>query len=89
MSEADVIYICRHALTTALMIAGPMLLAGLVVGLVMSIFQAVTSVNEQTMTLIPKILVVAGTLAITFPWIIQTMVEFTEGLYAHIGNFVR
>ncbi len=88
MTEDSVVSICRTTLYTALMLAGPMLLAGLLIGLTMSIVQTITSVNEQTMTLIPKILVVAATLSFAFPWVIQTLVSFTKNLYTNMNQIV-
>jgi len=68
------------------MIAAPMLLSGLVVGLMVSIFQAATQINEQTMTFIPKIVAVLVSLIIAAPWIIQVMISFTNNVFQSIGT---
>ena len=63
--------ICRKAIETILLVSAPMLLAGMIIGLLVSIFQAATQINEQTMTFVPKIVVVFLTLLIFGPWIIR------------------
>ena len=78
-----------EAIKTAISLAAPMLLAGLAVGLLVSIFQAATSINEMTLTFIPKMLVVAGALIFFFPWRMQTMVFFTKNLFENIMLYVR
>ena len=77
------------AIKTAISLAAPMLLAGLAVGLMVGIFQAVTSINEMTLTFIPKMLAVAVALIFFFPWMMQTMVTFTQNLFANINFYVR
>jgi flagellar biosynthetic protein FliQ len=62
---------------TGLMLAGPVLAAGLAVGLTVALFQAVTSVQEMTLTIVPKMLVVAGVLAFFFPWMLRVAGDFT------------
>ena len=78
-----------EAVKTAISLAAPMLLAGLAVGLVVSIFQAATSINEMTLTFIPKMLAVAVALIFFFPWMMQTMVFFTKNLFENIMLYVR
>jgi flagellar biosynthetic protein FliQ len=78
-----------EAVKTAISLAAPMLLAGLAVGLVVSIFQAATSINEMTLTFIPKMLAVAVALIFFFPWMMQTMVVFTKNLFENIMFYVR
>ena len=73
-----------EAIKTAIMLAAPMLLAGLLVGLAVSIFQSVTSINEMTMTFIPKMLAVACALLFFLPWMVQTMLSFTQNLFTNI-----
>ena len=78
--------ICRKAVQTALMCAAPMLIAGLVVGLLVSMFQAATSIQEQTLTFIPKIVAVFLTLLIFGPWIIRIAVTFTVGIFETVAS---
>ncbi len=73
--------ICRQAIQAILMASAPMLLAGMIIGLLVSIFQAATQINEQTMTFVPKIVVVFVTLLIFGPWIIRLLSVFTIGLF--------
>jgi flagellar biosynthetic protein FliQ len=73
----------------AIGLAAPMLLAGLVVGLLVSIFQAATSINEMTLTFIPKMLAVAVALIFFFPWMMQTMIVFTQDLFDNLIIYVR
>ena len=89
MTADLVIEIIYQALITTVKVAGPMLLAGLVVGLLVGIFQAVTSVHEMTLTFIPKILAVAVTLMIFLPWMIRTLVGFTLSIYSQLPSLVN
>jgi flagellar biosynthetic protein FliQ len=77
------------AIKTTISLAAPMLLAGLAVGLLVSIFQAATSINEMTLTFIPKMLAVAIALIFFFPWMMQTMVVFTQNLFENIIFYAR
>lgn len=80
------INVCRKAVQTILMVAAPMLIAGLVVGLLISTFQAATQINEQTMTFIPKIVAVFLTLLFFGPWIIRIVTTFTIGIFETMGT---
>jgi flagellar biosynthesis protein FliQ len=86
MSPEFVTGLGRQAIETILLVAAPMLLAGLVVGLVVSIFQAATQINEQTMTFIPKIVAVFVTLLIFAPWMIKVLVSFTRSVLTRIAT---
>jgi flagellar biosynthetic protein FliQ len=77
MTPEFVVDIGRRALETALLISAPMLLTALLVGLIISVFQAATQINEQTMTFIPKIVGVFVVLLIFAPWILQKMMTLT------------
>ncbi len=78
-----------EAIKTTIWLAAPMLLAGLLVGLAVSIFQSVTSINEMTMTFIPKMLAVACALLFFLPWMVQKMVTFTQNLFTNIVVYIR
>ena len=86
MTPETVIHIGRKAVETVLLTSAPMLIAAMVVGLVISIFQAATQINEQTMTFIPKIVVVFLSLLIFGPWIIELLVTFTTGIISQIAT---
>ncbi len=78
-----------EAIQVTILLAAPMLVAGLVVGLLVSIFQSVTSINEMTLTFIPKMLAVAAALIFFFPWMMQTLVGFTERIFLGMNQFIR
>lgn len=86
MTPEFVVDIGRQAIETALMAAAPMLIVALVVGLVISIFQAATQINEQTMTFIPKIVGVFVTLLIFAPWILQKVTAFLIMIFNQLPN---
>ncbi len=81
MDQQVVIYIARRTLMTGLTIVMPMLVAGLLVGVVVALFQAVTQIREMTLTFIPKILAVVGILIWLLPWMITTMVSYTLEMF--------
>lgn len=78
-----------EAIKTTILLAAPMLLAGLAVGLLVSIFQAATSINEMTLTFIPKMLAVAIALIFFFPWMVHTMIAFMENLFNNISYYIH
>ena len=86
MTPETVVQIGRKAVETVLLCAGPMLIAALVVGLVISIFQAATQINEQTMTFIPKIVAVFITLLIFGPWVMNILITFATGIFTSIAT---
>lgn len=86
MTPEMAIDICRKAVQTVLLGAAPMLLAGLIIGLLISIFQAATQINEQTMTFVPKIVAVFLTLLIFAPWLIKLLTVFTTGIIEAIAT---
>lgn len=81
MTPDMAINICRKAVQTVLLCSAPMLLAGMIVGLMVSIFQAATQINEQTLTFVPKIVAVFITLLIFAPWLIKVITAFTLGVF--------
>jgi flagellar biosynthetic protein FliQ len=84
MTAEMVVTIGREAVLTMLLVSAPMLVSGLLIGLIISILQAITQVHEMTLTFIPKIAVVAISLVIFLPWIMNLVVEFTVRLYGII-----
>jgi flagellar biosynthetic protein FliQ len=88
MTPQMVVAIGREALMVTLMLAGPMLLFGLIVGLAISIFQAVTQINEMTLTFVPKILAIALALLIFLPWMINIATDFTRHMFDLIPQLV-
>lgn len=86
MTTDQAIQIAREAMIITLLLSAPMLGFGLLVGLVVSIFQAVTQINEMTLTFIPKIIAVAAAMAIFLPWMMRTLVDFTTRLITSLPN---
>jgi flagellar biosynthetic protein FliQ len=84
MTEQMILDLGRQALFTTLTVAGPMLATGLTIGLAVSLFQAVTQINEMTMTFVPKIVGILVVGVIALPWVIQTMVSFTKQIFMMI-----
>ncbi|MGE3758787.1 MAG: flagellar biosynthesis protein FliQ [Pseudobdellovibrionaceae bacterium] len=89
MSEELVIQLGQDALKVTAMIAGPLLVATLMIGLMVSIFQALTQINEATLTFIPKILIVAIVLILAGPWMMDLMSNYTVNLFENIATYVR
>lgn len=89
MTPEAVATIGKEAIEIVLLISAPMLGFGLVVGLIISIFQAATQIQEITLTFVPKIVAVFIALLIFFPWMMQTMIEFTREMFLHIPNVAR
>jgi len=87
MDEAALIDLARTTLVTALMIVAPALLIGMTVGLLMSLFQTVTSLQEQTLAIVPKIIAVVITLLIMLPWILSTLRGFARELFERLPEF--
>ncbi|GAA0709010.1 flagellar biosynthesis protein FliQ [Paraclostridium ghonii] len=86
MSESVVVNIIKETLYTGMLIGGPILILSLVVGLLISIFQATTQIQEQTLTFIPKLIVVAITLAIGGAWMLNELIQFTNKIMNMIAN---
>jgi flagellar biosynthetic protein FliQ len=78
-----------EAIKTAIYIAAPILVCGLVTGILVSMFQAATQINEMTLVFIPKMLAVGFALIVFSPWMLQVIVDFTQNLFMNIGNYIR
>jgi flagellar biosynthesis protein FliQ len=88
VSPETVVTVGRHALEMTLMLAAPLLLTALAVGLAVGIFQAATQINEMTLSFIPKLLAMAAVLALTGPWMLRQLVEYTRGLIESIPGMI-
>ncbi|NOY10073.1 MAG: flagellar biosynthesis protein FliQ [Spirochaetes bacterium] len=86
MSIGFAVNIMRGGVLQTLMISSPILLIGMLVGLIISILQATTSIQEQTLTFVPKIVAILGAIFLFGPWIITSMVQFTKRLFEQIPN---
>lgn len=89
MEIGEAIFIVRSGVLQILMMAAPMLIVGLGVGLIISILQATTSIQEQTLTFIPKIAAILGSIIIFGPWILSSMTQFTFRLFSRIPEMVK
>jgi flagellar biosynthesis protein FliQ len=89
MDQDTVINLASQAMSLAFKVAGPMLLGAMVVGLLVSIFQAVTQIQEQSLTLIPKIAVIAVIAVLLGPWMLDQMVAYTTNLYSSIPTLTN
>ena len=89
MTQDFVVGLARHAIELTLLISLPMLGLGLIVGLVVSIFQAVTQIQEMTLTFVPKIVAVLLGLLFSFPWIMHKLIDFTHDLITEIPVIIR
>ena len=81
MNEAAVLEIGRNGVWVVLKLAGPIMMAGLLIGLAIALFQALTTIQEMTLTFVPKILVIFVSLILFLPFMITTLVEFTHQLF--------
>jgi flagellar biosynthetic protein FliQ len=88
MTQDTVVHLASQAMTLAFKVAGPMLLVAMVVGLLVSIFQAVTQIQEQSLTLIPKIAAIAVVAVVLGPWMLDQLVAYTVNLYSSIPTMV-
>lgn len=89
MNELLIAQLGKEALKTALMVAGPALVVSLVVGLIVSIFQVVTSLQDQTIAFVPKVIAVMAVVAISFPWMMSVMLHFTTRMFTEFNAVVR
>ncbi len=89
MSQSTVLTLMQNALFLALELSAPVLLTALVVGLVISLLQAVTQVNEQAVNFVPKIVAVALAIILVGPWALQTLLNFVSNLYSNLPNYIH
>ncbi len=89
MSPDYCVELLKSLMMQVLIISSPLLLTGMAVGLVVSLFQAVTSIQEQTLTFVPKALAVVGMLFMILPWMVRTMMDYTIGIFDKLPQMVR
>ena len=89
MSELAIMTIVKKALVTGLLVAGPILIISLVVGLIISIFQATTQIQEQTLTFVPKLIAIIIVLVLGGPWMLNKLVMLTNELFQSISTIVK
>ena len=88
MSYALIVDLARNAIMLTLLVSAPLLLAALVVGLLVSVVQAVTQIQEQTLTFVPKLIVVAVVFLVALPWMLQLLVKYTTELLRSLPTLV-
>lgn len=89
MNPEYAIDLLKNMITLALTIATPILLTAMIIGLVVSLFQAVTTIHEQTLAFVPKALAVIGIMLLLLPWIVRTLMEFTTGIIMKMPQMVQ
>lgn len=89
MSEALVVGVVRQAIETAVIVTAPMLLAGLLAGVVVSIFQTVTSIQDNVLAFIPRAMAIFIVFALTFPWMLRIVSGFSDGIIRRLPDLVR
>jgi flagellar biosynthetic protein FliQ len=89
MNEGDVIKIAQEAVRTILLVSAPMLGFSLIVGLIVSIFQAVTQIQEATLAFVPKIIAVLLSIVMFGSWILKTVTDFTNNLLMNINLYIK
>lgn len=89
MTVEFVVHLFRETFFTAMLVAAPVLLASLLVGLFISVLQAATSIQEFTLTFVPKLIAIAVVLVLTLPWMIDTLLAFTVGLFQQIPTLAH
>ncbi len=89
MDESGIIYIAQEALKVIIYVSAPILIISMVVGLVISIFQATTQIQEQTLTFVPKILSVVAAIALFGSWMLRVLIEYTQGIFMNMNQYIK
>lgn len=89
MNEDIILQLGQDALKTMAILSAPLLLSTLVIGLIISIFQALTQINENTLTFVPKMIVIAIVLVLAGPWMMDVMKNYTVNLFENMATMVR
>lgn len=89
MPDALVVGTVRHAIEVAMMVSLPMLLAGLVAGVLVSLFQTVTSIQDNVLAFIPRAAAIFAVFALTFPWMLRVVTSFSADIVRRLPEFIR
>jgi flagellar biosynthetic protein FliQ len=89
MDSSFVLYLSRHTLETTLLLAAPILLTCIIVGIVVTLLQAVTSIRDMTLTIVPKLMAVGVIILISGGWILDVVLKFTNEIFNHIQHIGR
>ena len=86
MNNSFILYLGRHTLETALLVSAPILLTCMVVGVVITLLQAVTSIRDMTLTIVPKLLAVGVVMLVTGGWCLGIIIKFTNEIFGHMAS---
>lgn len=86
MEAPEVVDVLRQALWVLVVVGAPMMITALVVGLIVSLFQALTQIQEMTLTFVPKLLAMLGVMALALPYMLQTLVDFNDEIFVKIAD---
>jgi flagellar biosynthesis protein FliQ len=89
MNQDMILKLAKDTLQVTLMVSSPLLVISLVVGLIVSIFQVVTSIQDMTLSFVPRVIAVFVTFLLAFPWIMNILLAFTAQLYGHLERYAR
>ena len=89
IEQAQIITVMQDAIYVTIKVAAPILIVAMVVGIIISVFQATTQINEQTLAFVPKIIGILLALLISFSWIVSNMTEFTQRIYGYINTMIH
>lgn len=89
MSEDQVMSIAAETLKTMMLIGGPMLIAAMVIGIIVSILQAITQINEATLTFIPKMVAIILVLMVMAPWMLEVLQNYSQEIFGNFSEWVR
>jgi len=89
MNQEIILKLAKDTLQITLLISGPMLVVSLVVGILVSIAQVVTSIQDMTLSFVPRVIAVFLTFLLVLPWMLSTLLSFTAQLYGHLERFAR
>ncbi|NNE98845.1 MAG: flagellar biosynthetic protein FliQ [Pyrinomonadaceae bacterium] len=89
MSDALITTLIQNALTTLLWIVAPMLVTAIAVGICVSLIQTLTSIQDQTFSFAPRVIVIFGVFLLSFPWILQVLLTFTEAMFKDFTPFIK
>lgn len=89
MHESEALELARRAILLSLRLTMPILTISLIIGVIISLFQAVTQIQEQTLTFVPKVIVLSLALIVLGPWMLHTLVQFTSSLFASLPHVIH
>lgn len=89
MNDALVTSMMQNALTTLMWIVGPMLAAAILVGVVVSLIQTLTSIQDQTFSFAPRVIAIFAVFLVTFPWILRVLITFTSSVFSDFTPFIK